>query len=38
VFQRDWLSSSGAGELQGYLFAKPLPFDTATLVEPAAAA
>jgi diguanylate cyclase (GGDEF)-like protein/PAS domain S-box-containing protein len=38
VFQRDWLSSSGAGELQGYLFARPLPFERATHVEPAAAA
>jgi diguanylate cyclase (GGDEF)-like protein/PAS domain S-box-containing protein len=38
VFQRDWLRSSGAGELQGYLFAKPLPFENATNVEPAATA
>jgi EAL domain-containing protein (putative c-di-GMP-specific phosphodiesterase class I) len=38
VFQRDWLRSSGAGELQGYLFAKPLPFENATHVEPAATA
>ena len=36
-FQRDWLRSSGAGELQGYLFAKPLPFETATQVAPVAA-
>ncbi|GAB2511637.1 sensor domain-containing protein [Lysobacter humi (ex Lee et al. 2017)] len=34
TFQRDWLCSSGAGELQGYLFARPLPFDDATAVAP----
>lgn len=34
VFQRDWLSSNGAGELQGYLFARPLPFEEATRVAP----
>ncbi|MGY3266447.1 sensor domain-containing protein [Lysobacter sp. HA35] len=34
-FQRDWLRTRGAGELQGYLFAKPLPFDRATRVETA---
>ncbi|HEY4582934.1 MAG TPA: EAL domain-containing protein [Lysobacter sp.] len=34
-FQRDWLRGSGAGELQGYLFARPLPFETATRVAPA---
>jgi diguanylate cyclase (GGDEF)-like protein len=38
VFQRDWLRSSGAGELQGYLFARPLPFETATHVAPHAPA
>ncbi|WP_162301447.1 sensor domain-containing protein [Cognatilysobacter segetis] len=38
TFQRDWLRRSGAGELQGYLFARPLPFETATHVEPVAAA
>ncbi|WP_208108766.1 sensor domain-containing protein [Cognatilysobacter terrigena] len=32
-FQRDWLRTRGAGELQGYLFAKPLPFERATQVE-----
>lgn len=37
TFQRDWLRSSGAGELQGYLFARPVQFDEATHVEPAAA-
>ena len=25
--QRDWLVSNGCGTLQGYLFAKPMPFD-----------
>lgn len=34
VFQRDWLRTSGAGELQGYLFARPLPFGDATQVAP----
>jgi diguanylate cyclase (GGDEF)-like protein/PAS domain S-box-containing protein len=38
TFQRDWLRTSGAGELQGYLFAKPLPFETATHVAPVIAA
>ncbi|WP_162823854.1 EAL domain-containing protein [Lysobacter sp. TY2-98] len=37
-FQRDWLRTRGAGELQGYLFAKPLPFDRATQVETEGAA
>ncbi|GAB1595050.1 sensor domain-containing protein [Lysobacter claricitrinus] len=36
-FQRDWLRTRGAGELQGYLFAKPLPFERATQVETASA-
>ena len=31
-----WLCSSGAGELQGYLFARPLNFDDATQIAPAA--
>jgi EAL domain-containing protein (putative c-di-GMP-specific phosphodiesterase class I) len=30
TFQRDWLRNSGAGELQGYLFARPVPFEDAT--------
>jgi predicted signal transduction protein with EAL and GGDEF domain len=34
AFQRDWLRTTGAGELQGYLFARPLPFNEATLVAP----
>ena len=33
-FQRDWLRRSGAGELQGYLFARPVPFEQATVVVP----
>lgn len=36
TFQRDWLCSSGAGELQGYLFARPLQFDDATQIAPSA--
>ncbi len=34
TLQRDWLCESGAGELQGYLFAKPVSLDAAVLVEP----
>ncbi|WP_187770755.1 EAL domain-containing protein [Cognatilysobacter lacus] len=34
IFQRDWLRTSGAGELQGYLFAKPVSFAAATSAEP----
>jgi diguanylate cyclase (GGDEF)-like protein/PAS domain S-box-containing protein len=34
TFQRDWLRRSGAGELQGYLFARPVPFEQATAVTP----
>jgi len=38
TFQRDWLRANGAGELQGYLFARPLPFERATAVAPGVAA
>lgn len=33
-FQRDWLRESGAGELQGYLFARPVTFEEAVAVQP----
>lgn len=33
-FQRDWLRESGAGELQGYLFARPVAFEDAVAVRP----
>ena len=36
TFQRDWLRTSGAGELQGYLFARPLLFDEAVGIVPEA--
>ena len=34
AFQRDWLRDSGAGELQGYRFARPVAFEEATAVVP----
>ena len=34
TFQRDWLRHSGAGELQGYLFARPVAFEDAMAVAP----
>ncbi|GAB6195859.1 sensor domain-containing protein [Lysobacter xanthus] len=37
TFQRDWLRTSGAGELQGYLFARPVAFEAAVRTSPAPA-